>query len=545
MEQLLQRKDLIVFRTDKNLGPAIIERTRYIKLAFRDHLHDAKTYQPLTGNGAENRIALCHRKLERFIEKHFEKTSPGRKFLERSMNVKDPYSHFYLLAKVHKSPLKTRPIVSVSGSLLHGLGLWVDEQLQKIAANLPFIFRSSSDVLDSLRLLEEQGKLIPRKGEKFLLFTCDARSMYTNIDTAHALTVIREFLSNSELIKRVPPSDPAYVNHQAVLDALRILMYHNVFQFGDTFWCQKTGTAMGTPPAPMYATIYFLIHELVVIPLFRQWLLLYGRYIDDGFGIWRIPAGEAPHVSRRRWEEFCTAFNSFGSLQWDFSPLGTKATFLDLDIELFDGSFSTSLFAKKLNLYLYLPSHSSHPPGVLHGLILGTIHRIFRLCSHADDARAQLVLFFRRLRLRGYPPRQLERAFHQALLSHQQATRHRRESSNAPVLPDDGSNRLFLHCHFHPAGIPRSLIQSLASNNLFHPHNKPPLCDLSNHNGHPLGFDRLIVAFHRPRNLGNLLCPRRLDPHALQPSEVTPDFDDVLQGPNPNPSSRSLVANAT
>jgi hypothetical protein len=54
-------------------------------------------------------------------------------------------------------------------------------------------------------------------------------------------------------------------------------MTHDVFKFGDTFWVQLSGTAMGAPPAPNYATLYFPQHLN---------LLYYGRYIDDGLGIW-------------------------------------------------------------------------------------------------------------------------------------------------------------------------------------------------------------------------------------------------------------------
>ena len=69
------------------------------------------------------------------------------------------------------------------------------------------------------------------------------------------------------------------------MDALRLLMTNNVFQFGDTYWLQKVGTAMGAPPAPSLATIVFGIHEKTVIAQFGDKLQLYRCFIENVLGI--------------------------------------------------------------------------------------------------------------------------------------------------------------------------------------------------------------------------------------------------------------------
>ena len=71
-----------------------------------------------------------------------------------------------------------------------------------------------------------------------------------------------------------------------ILSALDITMNYNLFQFGDTFWKQVSGAAMGAPPACCIAMLYYIIHELKLLPLFTFKIPFYRRYIDDGFGIW-------------------------------------------------------------------------------------------------------------------------------------------------------------------------------------------------------------------------------------------------------------------
>ena len=77
-------------------------------------------------------------------------------------------------------------------------------------------------------------------------FTADAESMYTNIPTEAALEAISAFI----ITKR---GDNIF--SEALISALRLVFRFNFLKFGDTYWQQISGTAMGTPPAPAWAIL--------------------------------------------------------------------------------------------------------------------------------------------------------------------------------------------------------------------------------------------------------------------------------------------------
>ena len=78
--------------------------------------------------------------------------------------------------------------------------------------------------------------------------------MYTNIDIAHLLHVIKEWLHLHE--NDLPFDFPK----TTILIALELVMRNNIFEFGDTYWRQNIGTAMGTPCACIIAIIYYAYH---------------------------------------------------------------------------------------------------------------------------------------------------------------------------------------------------------------------------------------------------------------------------------------------
>jgi hypothetical protein len=526
LNALRKNPELIVWKTDKNLGPAIIERDVYIRCALSDHLLDRSTYRQLSETTANGRINAIRRLLENFITEFFAppysgSDGPLRKsvatFLSRSISsVRDPFGYFYLLAKVHKIPWATRPIVSCSGSLLQGLGRWVDRELQSVCRTLPHALSGSLQLVNFFAILNGMGD--ERIAQSSRLFTCDAVSMYTNIDTAHALCAIEDWFLKSTFGQCASQS----TNVPALLKALRIIMEHNVFRFGDTYWIQHSGTAMGTPPAPAYATLYFAIYEERLVQLFPE-LVFYRRFIDDGFGIWTPCPNSTQTADDARWHLFQAEFDKWGRLSWTFSPRSTSVDFLDVSITFTsDRRLETCLFAKALNLYLYLPPHSAHPPGVLKGMIFGMVLRIFCLTNCPLRRQADIQQFYVRLLARGYHPEHLQSTFDCAA---QNAVTYCRPTPFGPRPPPP----LFYHVPFHPSDPPSREIQRVFRQCLLDPPGEPRLPELRNTSNQPFGAERLVVAYSRPRNLGNYLARRRLNPLGISVSTLL-----AMEHPNNN-----------
>ena len=120
-------------------------------------------------------------------------------------------------------------------------------------------------------------------------------------------------------------------------------MENCVFKFGETFWLQLIGTAMGTPVACIYAILFFAYYErTILLQKYKRNLLFYVRQIDDIFGIW-LDCKASPNA----WENFQQDLNSACKLKWKTTPLSKSVDFLDITIMLDkEGNVSTRMFQK-------------------------------------------------------------------------------------------------------------------------------------------------------------------------------------------------------
>ena len=468
-----------------------------------DHLSDEKTYKYLTPAQAQMYKSKIIKLIRKWIRKYKKDiTEMERRFLLSSLeDNKDPFPAFYLLAKVHKTPWKTRPIVSCAGSLLHPLGVWVAHYLHDIAKAMP------TYLADSRQLKEDLIKLNVPPGAK--IFTADATSMYTNLKTEVALNALGKYITeNSAQFRHLPL--------KALKIALTIIMTYNVFTFGDAHFLQLTGAGMGTPPAPDYAQATFGTHEVFMLARFLTSLLLYKRYIDDICGVW-VPKTDAAQEDTE-WRAFTMLLNMWFGLEWKIIESNKSADFMDLTITLKNGKIQTTLFEKSLNLYLYIPPHSAHPPGVLNGIIFGQIHRIFTLCSERADIKTSVNQFLVRLLQRGYQRPTVLPIFYKAIHHNSPTMIAKRALQQEGILQDSDRKQVYLHMKYHPNNAPSYKFQQAWRKKMGNPKFRRPLTSLRNRMGFPIEIERMVVAYSRPLNLGNILSYRRVNAHINPPA---------------------------
>ena len=90
-----------------------------------------------------------------------------------------------------------------------------------------------------------------------MLFSCNAVGMYANLDTDEGAEFIEEFM-NKYGDQLIGPSLPK----RFIIQCLKIIMKQNIIKFGDTYWIQKNGAAMGTSCAVNYSFLYIGLLEL-------------------------------------------------------------------------------------------------------------------------------------------------------------------------------------------------------------------------------------------------------------------------------------------
>jgi len=145
-----------------------------------------------------------------------------------------------------------------------------------------------------------------------------------------------------------------------------------------------------------------------------------------------------------------------------------------LNIRIENTRIITSTYQKPLNLYLYIPPSSAHPPSCFKGLIHGEICRYW-LQNTAQNYENLATNFIKRLLDRGHTLEMIKPLLLQAAAA--------LDSDVYTTRSKSESNTLFFHLPYHPKGIQRQTVRRLF-NSILQPH---------------VPFENMQVAISRPK----------------------------------------------
>lgn len=486
LQDFLSANDVLIKSADKNLGLVVLQRSWYVSEGLRQ-LSDLDTYRVVPPDEQEFLLAdLIDERVTLLKEvTHYSPRASSLftakkgilKYLAAPALDEVIIPAFHHIPKVHKAPLKGRPIVPSHSWVTTNVSRYVDSLLQPIVRSCDWILRDTKQLIEQLASFE-----LPR-GEEIWLVTADIQSMYTNLPSDEGSRIMRWMGQNHFRDEGVG---------RLIGDLTRFVLTNNYLSFQGTLYHQLQGTAMGTPMAPTYANLFMAAYEREHDVENLANLLYYRRYIDDVFAIVRGPKCNA--------EEFIETLNGLHpKLKFDAELSQSMLPFLDVHLYL-EGTATgprpltlhTKVYQKPLNAYQYIPWSSYHPETVKRSFIKGELTRYARISSTHRQYVEVAVKFWRRLRKRGYPIRWLRKAFsavsYQGLRERFLARTARTGTTRSPLVYHVSYNPVWEYVNGS-----KLLTHTLK-------HWKPKHHRLT---GTIKG--NIIRAAHRPRNLGDLV----------------------------------------
>ena len=386
LKKLLAREELLVITADKNLGYVIVETSWYRQKCL-DHLeskdYSDKTVDFLGTDGGVHTTTQIYQELINLAQPYQDLLDDAEyKWIIREEKWKP--MKFYLLAKVHKQPIKGRPIVPSMTWITHHLSEWLSNQLNPLLNNLEWVLKDSNDLLRKLHNLKIKNP------KKLALMTADVEVLYPSMDTTTGLQIMSDFL------QEIGWENPR--RQTLVIRAMEFVLTKGYIQFENRIFQQNNGAAMGSPMIPPYANIFMFMIERKCVEKYMSncLLILYVRYIDDVFTIC-----EQNTTLTGSFIKEMNDLNQNIKLVWTLPD--TKCDFLDISLELNQHGIKTKVFQKPLNRYAYLPWKSYHTRAQKQGFIKAETLRYARICSSRKDFHHMRKLFTLRLQRRGYP----------------------------------------------------------------------------------------------------------------------------------------------
>ena len=370
IRELKSKQHVTVAKADKNMGVCIISTKEFERFGM-EHITDKSVYHELPPKVFETKIKNAWQRLRFILQEHkllvddIGRETPLAKSLLYLENKPAEAANLQLLFKVHKQPLKIRPIASNFSTITTNASIYVHRCLIKYLQLIPTIINSAKATIEKLKYLQFSEANLQ-------LATIDIISFYPSITHLEGLKRTSDFLKTLAIQHNLILLDS---QREHLLDLLKWILENNYITFNGHIVHQVKGTAMGTNVAVVYANLVAASIEADVVSRLQESIKFYVRYIDDIFVI----SNDVPTLIKNLNEQSPTIKFELTSKRSDV------VEFLDAQFELKNKKISSKIYEKPGNQHSYLLPTSNHSPTVQVNLINTEVRRIRTLCTEDYD----------------------------------------------------------------------------------------------------------------------------------------------------------------
>ena len=397
IQEFLVSKDYIVTNTDKNLGIAVSERTWIIEKCL-ELVSDKQNYKfihPLTMQQFCDKKCAKLEVIACIAEKHIPNGKQIGKFLRHKITPKNELHTvplFYGIPKIHKEPVKMRPIIPCHSAIQNPAAKYVSVCLKSLIKETPTVINGTKDLAIKLSKL----KLLPNR--QYFIVTGDVVAFYPSIPIKKCCDIVAQLWWEHRFGEKEASdlTETELYEAQVFTECLLVGNTELITQFQEKLYLQLRGLAMGVADSPDLANLYGWYFERNAQVTSHPAIAYYGRYIDDCLAI-VYASSKAEALNHLK----IVAFDDC-VIEWEASD--QFQVFLDMTIYRDEHNMLQHMpYRKSLSHQERIPWISHHPLDVKRGTFIGEMSRLATLSSlksHYLDAVKGLVALYIK---RGYP----------------------------------------------------------------------------------------------------------------------------------------------
>lgn len=357
----------LVLETDKNMGIIVFPRDKYSRLCL-NQLEDPRYYEEIKET-PHNIIAW------------FSALFQYHKLWDLIKPTYDSIAHFEGLPKIHKTPIKMRPIIRSSRIFTTNLNKHLHQILSLIHSLLVEHFKekywvviNSQQVMNKLRKINRSKNLVDLGETQSFDFV----AMYTNIRFDELIKrmnyllnwvidkpVVYNFHEISEEGRWIDKE--LIISKGDIINLIKISVEFNYISFENRIFKSTKGIAMGSNASPLLANIYLASYEIEACynnDLIAKFFKSSCRYIDD---LLLVNNSFARSIDLKK-----DIYNNQMDLEISKPDWDLAIIFLDLRIFVSPNlKYRWELYRKPNNSYEYPHALSYQPMGVKKGFIIG------------------------------------------------------------------------------------------------------------------------------------------------------------------------------